>query len=151
MNQEQKAPVIRRRILKAVQQSLAESWADPFWAQLEDAELDARAPLIDIQDRDDHLLLVAEMPGIPKENVNINVTASQVEITGENALACEIDHDDLAYLCNERSMTSFHRTIPLPKAVLPDGAEASMENGILVIKLPKEMPRDGPAISLKVS
>ena len=151
MDQDQKAPVIRGRILKAVRESLADSLNDPYWAQLEDAELDARAPLIDIQDRDDHLLLVAEMPGIPKENVNINVTASQVEITGENVLACELDHDDLAYLCNERSMTSFHRTVPLPKAVLPDGAEASMENGILVIKLPKEMPREGPSVSLKVT
>ena len=151
MDREGKTPVIRRRILRAVQQSLAESWNDPFWAQLEDAELGARAPLIDIQDRDDHLLLVAEMPGVPKENVNINVTASRVEITGENVLACELDHDDLAYLCNERSMTNFHRTIPLPKAVLPDGAEASMENGILVIKLPKEIPMDGPVVSLKVT
>jgi HSP20 family protein len=90
------------------------------------------------------------MPGIPKENMDIKVTDSQVEISGDNVLACEIDHDDLAYLCNERSMTNFHRTVPLPKAVVPDRAEASMDNGILVIKLPKVMPKDGPVVSLRV-
>jgi HSP20 family protein len=150
MDRDNKAPIVRRRILKAVRESLAEKWDDPFWAQLEDAELDARSPLIDIQDRDDHYLLVAELPGIPKDKVDVKVHENMVEVTGENVLECELGHEDLAYLCNERSFTNFHRKVPLPNPVLPNTSEANMENGVLVIKLPKKVETEEPTISLKV-
>jgi HSP20 family protein len=145
------APVIRERVIRAVQQSLAEAWGDPFWSQLEEAYEDARAPLVDVQDRDDHYLVVAEMPGIPKENVDVRAKEDSVEISGDAQLACEIDHVDLAYLCNERTMTNFRRRVPLPKPVVPSKVEATMEDGVLVVKLPKVRPReDEAAVLVKV-
>jgi HSP20 family protein len=151
MERERIAPVVRKKVIKAVKESLAESWEDPFWAQLEDAELDARAPPIDIQDREDHFLLIAEMPGIPKDKVDLKVAENMVEITGENVLECELGHEDLAYLCNERAITNFHRTVPLPKAILPDKAEASMELGVLMIKLPKKPEPETTSVKLEIA
>jgi HSP20 family protein len=151
MERERIAPVVRKKIIKAVRESLAESWEDPFWAQLEDADLDARTPPIDIQDRDDHLLLIAEMPGIPKEKVDLTVHENMVEISGENVLECELGHEDLAYLCNERAITNFHRKVPLPTAVLPAGAEASMELGVLIVKMPKKSEPETTPVRLDIS
>jgi HSP20 family protein len=151
MDQDDKAPLIRRRIIKAVQQGLAEAWDDPYWAQLEDAEDDTRVPPMDIQDRDDHYLLVIEMPGIPREKVDVNVKETLVEISGENALECDIDHADLAYLCNERTTTNFRRNVPLPGPVVPDGAEANLKDGVLVVRLPKKVEVEAQSVSLTVS
>ena len=148
MDRDEKAPLIRRRIIKAVQESLAEAWEDPYWAQLEDAEDDTP---IDIQDLDDHYLLVVEMPGIPKEKVDVKVQETSVEIAGENALECELDHAALAYLCNERTTTNFRRKIPLPNPSVPSGSEAEMEHGVLVVKLPKKVVAEAPTVNLSIS
>lgn len=138
MDDEEMDQVIRRKVQKAVEKSLAEAWEDPFWAQLEELEEDVRLPPIDVQDHEDHFLLVAEMPGVPKDQVDIQVTENTIELSGESALECDIDMMETAYLCNERTTTGFHRKVPLPTPVVPGGAEASMKLGVLTIKLPKK-------------
>jgi len=143
--------VIRKKVQKAVEQSLSESWDDPFWAQLEELEEDVRAPPIDVQDHDDHFLIVAEMPGVPKEQVAIKVTENIVELSGENALECDIDQMETAYLCNERATTNFHRKVPLPMPVVPDSAEASMKLGVLTLKLPKKAESEADAVTVRIS
>jgi HSP20 family protein len=143
--------VIRRKVKKAVEQSLSEAWDDPFWAQLEELEDDVRAPPIDVQDHDDHFLIVAEMPGIEKEQVNIKVTDNMVEISGENALECDIDQMETAYLCNERATTNFRRKVPLPLPVIPEEAEASMRLGVLTLKLPKRPETEVEAVTVRIS
>ncbi len=143
--------VIRRKVQKAVEQSLSETMEDPFWAQLEDLEDDVRAPPIDVQDHDDHFLIVAEMPGVPKEQVDIKVTENLVELSGENALECDIDMMETAYLCNERATSNFHRKVPLPRPVVPEGAEASMELGVMTLKLPKKVETEASAVTVKIN
>ncbi len=143
--------VIRRKVQKAVEESLSETWEDPFWAQLEELEDDVRAPPIDVQDHDDHFLIVAEMPGVPKEQVDIKVTENIVDLSGENALECDIDMMETAYLCNERATTNFHRKVPLPKPVVPEGAEASMRLGVLTLKLPKKVETEVDAVTVNIN
>jgi HSP20 family protein len=143
--------VIRRKVQKAVEQSLSETMEDPFWAQLEDLEDDVRAPPIDVQDHDDHFLIVAEMPGVPKEQVDIKVTENLVELSGENALECDIDMMETAYLCNERATSNFHRKVPLPRPVVPEGAEASMKLGVMTLKLPKKVETEASAVTVKIN
>ncbi len=142
--------VIRRKVQKAVEQSLSGAWDDPFWTQLEDLEDDVRAPPIDVQDHDDHFLIVAEMPGIPKEQLEVKVTQNTVEISGENALECDIDHMETAYLCNERATTNFHRMVPLPRPVVPEGAKAEMRLGVLTLKLPKKAETGAEAVTVSI-
>ncbi len=151
MERERIAPVVRKKVIKAIKESLDETWEDPFWAQLEDAELDSRAPPIDIQDNEDHYLLIAEMPGIPKDKVDLKVQENIVEISGENVLECELGYEDLSYLCNERAITNFHRKVPLPTAVVPSRAEASMELGVLIVKLPKRPEPETTSVKLDIS
>lgn len=151
MDDKEMDQVIRRKVQKAVEKSLSEAWDDPFWAQLEELEDDVRAPPIDVQDHDDHFLIVAEMPGVPKEQVNIKVKDNMVEISGENALECDIDAMETAYLCNERATTSFHRKVPLPRPVVPEDAEASMRLGVLTLKLPKRPEAEGEGVNVKIA
>lgn len=151
MDDKEMDQIIRRKVQKELEKSLADAYDDPFWAQMEELEEDARVPPLDVQDHDDHFLIVAEMPGIPKDKVDINVTETMVDIQGENALECDIDQMDTAYLCNERSVTNFHRTVPLPKPIVPEGTEASMKLGVLTLKLPKKAETEEASVKVTVS
>ena len=119
-----------------------EPMTDPFMAQLQQMDDDERLPLIDIQDRGDHLVIVAELPGIPKDRVKVDAMEDRLEISGENVLACELDVENYAYLCNERTQTNFHRVVPLPERVVPGKATARITDGVLVVSVPKLRPKE---------
>jgi HSP20 family protein len=114
----------------------------PFWRQPPGAyrAIDIREPLTDIEDRGKELVVRAEMPGIPKENVNIKLTEDSIEINAE--AKTEVEEKAKDYYHRERSYRTFYRTLPLPTEVVADKAEASLTDGILEIKLPKRYPAE---------
>jgi HSP20 family protein len=95
-------------------------------------------PLMDIRDTGKEYIVEAELPGIPKKNIDINVTKDLLEIKGENKMEIQDDKDD--YYRRERSYAGFYRQMPLPDDVVPDKADAKFKDGILEITLPKEKP-----------
>jgi len=136
-----RAAAVARPVVRAIADTARDTMMDPFWAQLAQLEDDERAPLVDIQDRGGHLVVVAEMPGIPKDRVKVEATEDRLDIRGENVLACELDTAEYSYLCNERTQTNFHRVVPLPEKVVPDGVTARIADGVLVVNLPKQKPK----------
>ena len=143
--------IIRRKVRNELERSLADAYEDPFWAQLEEMDEDVRIPPIDVQDHEGYFLIVAEMPGIPREKLDVKVSETRVDLLGENALECDIDQMDTAYLCNERAVTNFHRTVPLPRAVMPEKAEASLKLGVLTVRLPKKEETEDRSVSVSIS
>ncbi len=116
-------------------------WGYPTYAHYRDMQsLDAgtRMPYADIIDRGDEIVITAEMPGISKENVEVQVDENSVEISGEIEKSTE--DRDRGYYIRERAYTSFYRYIPLPEDVRPEGVKAKMKNGVLEIVLPKKVP-----------
>ena len=97
-----------------------------------------RAPYVDVIDRGDSLIVTAEMPGIPKENIDVQVDENSIEISGRSEE--EKEEKDSEYYRKERVASSFYREIPLPEEVKPEEANAKFNNGILEIKLPKKVP-----------
>ncbi len=100
--------------------------------------LPVRRPAVNIEDTGKSLVVTAEMPGITKEDLNLDVTDDAIEIRAESKKESEERRGAYAY--RERSATAFHRYLTLPTAVDPNGAEAKLENGILRIELPKRVP-----------
>jgi len=136
-----RAVAVARPVVRAIADTARDTMMDPFWAQLAQLEDDERAPLVDIQDRGGYLVVVAEMPGIPKDKVKVEATEDRLDIRGENVLACELDVAEYSYLCNERTQTNFHRVVPLPEKVVPDDVTARIADGVLVVNLPKQKPK----------
>ena len=101
-------------------------------------ETDFRAPYVDIMDKGDSLVVTAEMPGIPKDNIDIQVDENSIEISGRSEE--EREEKDSQYYRKERVASSFYREIPLPEKVKPEEASARFNNGILEINLPKKVP-----------
>lgn len=97
-----------------------------------------RQPLIDISDKGKELELVAELPGVKKEDIEVNIDEQSVEIRAKSET--ETKEEKKNYYFHERSYESFQRRMPLPVEVLPDKAEAEFKNGILTITIPKKEP-----------
>ena len=99
----------------------------------------ARVPPLDVVDLGDKYELMVEMPGVPKENIDIKVTPNEVEISAENKT--EAERKGKTWLRRERSSMSFYRNFMLPEELRTDGADAELKDGVLTLTLPKIAPK----------
>ncbi|MEM3342656.1 MAG: Hsp20/alpha crystallin family protein [Thermoplasmata archaeon] len=112
---------------------------------------EARFPATNIHDDGKNIVVEAEMPGLSKEDVNIEVTDKYIEIKGEKKEEKEEKDDKKKYIRKERSFTSYHRRIPLPEKIKPEEVKASMKDGVLKVTMPKlEAKQEPEAIKVKV-
>lgn len=91
-------------------------------------------PRMDMEDSGDSFKVTAEIPGLSKDDVKVNVTKDTLEISGEIK-----EEGDKNYLYRERPY-EFSRCICFPEEVIPDKVEAEAKNGILTLKVPKKTP-----------
>jgi len=92
-------------------------------------------PLTNVTEDSDNYYVRSELPGTKSEDLNIQVTAEGISISGERKITEE--GDKVRYHRREREAGKFSRLINLPKKVDVDKVEASMENGILKVTIPK--------------
>ncbi|KIL66343.1 hypothetical protein M378DRAFT_75174 [Amanita muscaria Koide BX008] len=83
-----------------------------------------------------------ELPGLSKENLDINVHDGQLTISGESKISSE--HEKSGYAVRERKFGKFSRTIKLPRGVTDEQIKASLENGVLTVTFPKSTPETAP-------
>jgi len=95
-----------------------------------------REPILDIVDEKDHYKVIAEMPGINKEDINVEVTEDAVTLKAE--VKHEEKKEEKGYFYQERRYGSFQRSIVLPGEVIPDQTTAEYKNGVLELKLKKK-------------
>lgn len=95
-----------------------------------------RAPNVDVMDRDDEILIRAEIPGIEEENLNISITGDLLTIKGH--CMNEMKPDKWDYHKRKISNFSFSRSVKLPGAIDASKAAASLKNGILEVNLPEQ-------------
>ncbi|MBT9149390.1 MAG: Spore protein SP21 [Dehalococcoidia bacterium] len=92
-------------------------------------------PPIDMFEKEDKLVVKAELPGINEEDIDVSVLGDTLTIRGERKAETEVSERD--YQCCERSYGSFTRSIVLPSSVDAAKIEASYEDGVLEVILPK--------------
>lgn len=92
-------------------------------------------PAVNIWTNDDGQLITAEMAGVHPEDLEIDVTGDALSISGERKQ--DETSKDARFHRRERSYGSFSRTIQLPFMVDTDKVEASFQNGVLQISLPR--------------
>lgn len=99
------------------------------------AEFGFSEPKVDVLDRDDDVLVRAEMPGVKKDEVEISISGSTLTLRGETRREEKEEKGDY-YRC-EISRGSFSRMLTLPAEVDESKAKATMKDGILELTLPK--------------
>jgi len=91
------------------------------------------SPHIEVCERDGKLLIQADLPGMKREDVHVQVEQNEVVIQGERRQ--DESSRQGGYYRSERSYGSFYRTIPLPEGTNPDSATATFHDGVLEIEL----------------
>ena len=92
-------------------------------------------PAIDVHETPDELVVTAALPGMKPEDVEITLTGQTLTLRGEFKADEKVERDQ--YLYRERRYGSFSRSVQLPMRVEGDRAEASFDNGILTLRIPK--------------
>lgn len=91
-------------------------------------------PLIDIFENEDEFVLVANMPGVSKENVRIKLEEGSLVLMGRIDFKNTVDRK---YIMNENEFGNYYRKFNLSENVDDSRIEAQLENGQLIVKLPK--------------
>lgn len=90
---------------------------------------------LDVAEDDSDYIVKASMPGVDPDQVEITLTDNVLTIKGETK--SEQDTEEKNYHVRERRFGSFMRSVTLPMPVDADKVEASHENGVLTLRLPK--------------
>lgn len=106
------------------------------------------APAVDLYEENNEVVAKAELPGMDKDDIQINISDYQLTIKGEKKKAEKVKEQDY-YLC-ERSCGSFLRNLDLPSGVQVDKARTTFKNGVLEIRLPRTEQAKKKEIKVKV-
>lgn len=93
-------------------------------------------PLVDIYETAEKIVLIADLPGISQDDIELKIENSNLTIRGERQMDKEIQKED--YHRIERAFGSFTRTFALPQSIDPDKIIAEHKDGILEVILPKK-------------
>ena len=91
------------------------------------------APHIEVFERDGKFFVSADLPGVKKEDVKVEITQDAVTIQGQRKQ--EKTSSERGFYRSERSYGSFYRTIPLPDGANTDNASATFRDGVLQIEI----------------
>jgi len=92
-------------------------------------------PPVNVLSGEDDMIVQCEVPGIPRDDVDISITGETLVIRGTKRPAA--DEEEVNYQRRERGSGDFSRTIVLPDRVDADRTQAALADGILTIRLPK--------------
>jgi len=104
-------------------------------------------PVLDLTENTEEFVVRLEVPGVHKENLDINLTGELLTITGTREIAPEIEGE--GYLVKERVYGKFVRTIRLPAPVAEKKVTAEYRDGVLVLHLVKEIAVPATKILIK--
>jgi len=113
------------------------SWMQPLmpsWPEMQSMNL--RMPKVDVIDKDDVVMVRAEVSGVKKEDLEISVGDDTVTIRGCTRYEEKEEKSD--YYRSEISRGEFSRTVSLPCSVDSDKSTARLDNGILELTMPKK-------------
>ena len=103
-------------------------------------------PAVDIKEEDTQFLVVADIPGVAPENIEVKMENGMLSIKGERKE--EHKEEKKGYQRIERSCGTFHRRFTLPETADPEGITARSNNGSLEVTIPK---REAPAQSRRIN
>lgn len=108
----------------------------PFWPSMP-RMLEEREPMpsIDIFEEADNIIVKSDLPGMSKDDIEINLTDDMITLSGEKKKEEKVEEKN--YFRLERSCGSFTRSFALPAEVQTDKAKASFKDGVLEIRIPK--------------
>ena len=138
------------RLFEDMERFFGENLANwPFqamWRRMPSEEM-SWAPAMEVYEKDDDFIIHAELPGMNKDDIDITMTGDTLTIRGERKASEDI-REEQYHRC-EVCYGSFSRSVVMPAAVDFDKVDATYENGILEIHVPKAKEAKPTKIQIK--
>lgn len=106
----------------------------------------AWAPEIDIFQKNNELTIRADLPGLKRDEVTVDITDDAVTIQGERRHESEEERE--GFYRSERSYGSFYRVVPLPEGAITEQAKAHFRDGVLEITMPAPPTAKGRRVEI---
>lgn len=103
---------------------------------------------MDLVEQDGEYVLRADLPGVSESDVKVEVQDGLLTVSGARRSEHEESHE--GYRRVERASGSFSRSLRLPEGVDPQAIEASFDNGVLEVKIPKPQEPKSQRVAIKV-
>jgi HSP20 family protein len=101
----------------------------------DDVAMGMWSPAVDMFEKDDHLVIKAELPGMEKKDINLDLKDGVLTLRGERKHENQVQDEN--FYRREMSYGKFVRTFSLPSDVDPEKIKAEFQNGLLTIEVPK--------------
>ena len=133
--------------LRSFNRLLTHFFDEPF-NPLERRELvsDTWAPKVDIYDTKDAFIIKADLPGIDKNDIKVDVDGRLLTLRGERKI--DTEEKDKSYYRHEMYYGAFERTFTLPEVVDPNLIKAEYKDGVLHLEVPKPEERKPKQITV---
>jgi HSP20 family protein len=105
-------------------------------AQGEEIAARSWVPAVDVQETQEAYKLYAELPGLKKEDIQITLEHNVLRLSGERKFERDVKKESFQRI--ERTFGSFTRSFALPTQVNPEGVQATFDNGVLTVTVPKK-------------
>jgi len=122
---------------------------DQVRPSLLDPGMSAWVPAVDIHEKVDSIVIRAEIPGVDRNDIDVNIEDGMLVLSGERKREAEFTEENACRL--ERTYGSFSRRFSLPKTVDASKVDATYENGVLVVTLPKAEEAKSRKIKIKAA
>ena len=93
------------------------------------------SPKVDVFEEEDHIVMTAELPGVEKDNIAIDVNGRVLTLKGERTYENEVKEDK--YTLRERAYGTFQRSFTLPAETDSEKIKAAYKDGVLKLNIPK--------------
>lgn len=107
------------------------------------------APAVDVSENESEYIVKADLPGISKEDMTVDISDNVITIKGERKHEEKVEEDK--YVLVERSYGTFTRSFSLPQNVDAEGIKANYADGVLELKLPKKEESKPKQIKVNVN
>ena len=112
-------------------------------------ERETWAPAVDIHENDDSFVVKADLPGVNKDDIQIDLKDNTLTLKGEKKFENKVSKDN--YIRVERSYGTFVRSFTLPQNVDAEKIKATYKDGVLELTLPKKEEAKPKQIKVDVS
>jgi HSP20 family protein len=132
-------------------QPLSSTFGRDLWLEPGATETALWSPQVDVFRRGDELVIRADLPGLLKDDISVDVEDNVLTIRGERHQEQESDEGRGGYYWAERSYGAFQRTIPIPEGTNADDASAEFHDGVLelTVPVPRQPQRRGRSIQVR--
>jgi HSP20 family protein len=129
-------------LMDAFRTSFIDSIGNPWELVGVEPAFPIREVTADLVDKGDRFIVHAEMPGVPKDNINIMLASDGIEITAETD--AEKEERDQDFIVRERVYSHVYKELSFPEEVIPENAESTLKDGMLEVIIPKKTPSPAP-------